>query len=97
MMSPRTGDPTHEPDRRQAGRNEYGEEHPMSVAKVIEISAESPVSFEDAIRQGVHRAGETLDDIRSAWVEEQQVKIEQGEITAYRVALKVTFILHEGD
>jgi dodecin len=67
----------------------------MSVAKVIEISANSPSSFEDAIQQGINRAAQTVDDIRSAWVKEMQVKVDKGKITEYRVDMKVTFVLHE--
>jgi flavin-binding protein dodecin len=65
----------------------------MSVAKVIEISSGSPKSFEDAIVQGIARASETVTDIRSAWIKDQQVKVEKGKITEYRVDLKVTFVL----
>ena len=64
-----------------------------SVAKVIEITAESSESFEDAIRHGIEKATETVHEIRSAWVESQQVKVEQGKVVAFRVDLKVTFIL----
>lgn len=64
------------------------------VAKVIEITAESPESFEDAIRRGIAKAGETVDEIKAAWVKEQQVSVVDGEITAYRVDLKVTFVIH---
>jgi len=67
----------------------------MSVAKVVEILASSPESFEAAVRAGVERATKTLDDVKGAWVKEQQVVIEDGKITEYRVALKVTFILHD--
>ena len=65
----------------------------MSVAKVIEITAQSPESFEDAIRQGIAKAGETVRNIQGAWVKEQNVAIEDGTIVGYRVDLKVTFIL----
>ncbi len=65
----------------------------MSVAKVIELTAESSESFEDAIRQGVAKAGETVRNIKGAWVKEQQVVVDGGEITAFRVDLKVTFVL----
>lgn len=65
----------------------------MSIAKIVEISASSPDSFEDAIRQGIRRASETLDNIRGAWVSEQKVVIEDSEIVEYRVDLKVTFEL----
>jgi flavin-binding protein dodecin len=66
----------------------------MSVAKVIEISSGSPKSFEDAVAQGIARASETVEDIRGAWIKEQQVKVEKGKITEYRVDMKITFVLH---
>jgi dodecin len=65
----------------------------MSVAKVIEISSESTTSFEDAIQQGITKAGETLHNMRAAWVKEQEVIVEDGKISRYRVIMKVTFIL----
>jgi flavin-binding protein dodecin len=65
----------------------------MSVAKVIELTAESGESFEDAIRLGISKAGESVRDIRSAWVKEQQVTVENGEIKAFRVGLLVTFVV----
>jgi flavin-binding protein dodecin len=65
----------------------------MSVAKVIEISSESPKSFQDAIEKGIARATETVENIRGAWVKEQQVKVENGKIAEYRVDMKVTFVL----
>jgi dodecin len=65
----------------------------MSVAKIIEISAESPKNFDDAIRQGIERAGQTLKNIQGAWLKEQQVLIENQKIVGFRVILKITFIL----
>lgn len=65
----------------------------MSVAKVIEITADSPTSFEDAIRQGIERAGERVKGIQSAWVQDQEVRLDNGKITSYRVKLKITFVL----
>lgn len=65
----------------------------MSVARITEISAESPVSFEDAVRVGIERAEQTLRNLKSAWVEDQIVTIEDGKIQSYRVHLKVTFVL----
>ncbi len=65
----------------------------MSVAKVIEISASSPESFDAAIREGVAKASQTVKNIRSAWVQDQQVSIENGKVTEYRVLLKLTFVL----
>lgn len=67
----------------------------MSVARVTEITASSSKSFEDAVKIGIERANETLDNIKSAWVQEQKVKVEGGKIVAYRVNLKVTFVLKE--
>lgn len=60
---------------------------------MIELTAQSSESFEDAIRQAITKAGETVRNIRSAWVKEQQVVVEDGEIAAFRVDLKVTFVL----
>ena len=65
----------------------------MSVARVTEIKASSTKSFEDAVRVGVSRASQTLDNVRGAWVADQEVVVEDGEITEYRVLLKVTFVL----
>lgn len=65
----------------------------MSVAKVIEISATSSESFEDAIRSGIAKAGESVRGIRGAWVKEQMVRVENGEAIEFRVDLKVTFVL----
>lgn len=65
----------------------------MSVAKVTEISATSEKSFEDAIQQGVTRATSTLRNVRSAWVKEQEVQIEGNRIVAYKVDMKITFVL----
>jgi flavin-binding protein dodecin len=68
----------------------------MSVARVTEIKATSSVSFDDAIRVGVARAVKTLKNVKSAWVENQDVSInEAGEISEYRVQLKVTFVLED--
>ena len=65
----------------------------MSVAKVIEISATSAEGFDDAVRQGIAKAGESVRGIRGAWVKEQMVRVEDGRVTEYRVDLKVTFVL----
>ena len=65
----------------------------MAVARVTEISAASPKSFEDAVEIGIQRANKTLKNVRGAWIQEQKVKVENGKITEYRVNMKVTFIL----
>ncbi|MCL4270327.1 MAG: dodecin domain-containing protein [Anaerolineales bacterium] len=68
----------------------------MSVAKVSEIIASSPKSFDDAIKVGIARAQKTLKNVKSAWVENQQVELDdKGQISAYRVQLKITFILED--
>ncbi|MEO8070075.1 MAG: dodecin family protein [Acidobacteriota bacterium] len=67
----------------------------MSVAKVSEISATSPKSFEDAIQLGLTRAAKTLRNIRGAWVKEQHVRCDQGRVTEYQVNMMVTFVLEE--
>ncbi|MBD3334787.1 MAG: dodecin domain-containing protein [Candidatus Eisenbacteria bacterium] len=66
----------------------------MAVAKVIEISAQSNTSLEDAIQEGVRRASDTVENIQGAWIKEQQVDVENGKIVAYRVNMKVTFLLN---
>lgn len=65
----------------------------MSVARVTEIISSSPKSFEDAIKSGIKRANETLDNIEGAWVKDQKVVCENGKIKEFRVVMKVTFIL----
>ena len=65
----------------------------MSIAKVIEITAESEKSFEDAIQQGISGATETLHNVRSAWIKEQQVTVKDNKIHIYRVHLNVTFVV----
>ncbi|HEX5166044.1 MAG TPA: dodecin family protein [Thermomicrobiales bacterium] len=67
----------------------------MSVAKVVEILASSPNGFDEAVQNGIERASKTLEGIKGAWVKDQQVVVENGKITEYRVALKVTFVLHD--
>lgn len=65
----------------------------MSVAKVIELTASSTKSFEDAVQTGIEKSGESLRNIKGAWVSEQKVDVADGKIVAYRVTLRVTFIL----
>jgi flavin-binding protein dodecin len=67
----------------------------MSVARVTEISAISEEGFEDAIRQGIARATKTLRNVESAWIKDQNVMIEDGNITGYKVNLEVTFVLED--
>lgn len=68
----------------------------MSVARITEIKASSTKSFDDAIKVGVARAQKTLTNVKSAWIENQEVMIdEKGQINEYRVQMKVTFILED--
>jgi flavin-binding protein dodecin len=63
----------------------------MSIAKVIEISSESSSGFDDAIQSGIEKASKTVDNIKSAWVKDQIVQLENGNISSYRVHLRITF------
>ena len=65
----------------------------MSVARVTEITASSPESFESAARLGISRANETLENIKGAWIQDHNLVVEEGKITEFRVNMKVTFIL----
>jgi flavin-binding protein dodecin len=65
----------------------------MAVAKIIEITAQSDESFEDAIEQGIAKASETVHGIKGAWVKEQKVMVADGAVNGYRVDLKVSFVL----
>lgn len=67
----------------------------MSTAKVIEVSAGSTESFEDAVRQGLSKAGETVHNIEGAWVKEQKVVTNDGSVAEFRVDLAITFVLDE--
>jgi flavin-binding protein dodecin len=67
----------------------------MTVARISEISSISEKSFEDAIVQGVARANKTLKNVKGAWVKEQEVTIDNGKVTGYKVILKVTFVLND--
>lgn len=67
----------------------------MSVARVTEITSTSTESFEDAIEKGIERACKTLQNVQGAWINEQTVSIENNQISAYKVNMKVTFILKD--
>ncbi len=70
----------------------------MSVAKNIEITSSSASGFDDAVRSGIQRASKTINNIRSAWIKEQKVEIENGNVTEYRVTMILTFVLtDDGD
>lgn len=66
----------------------------MSIARVTEITASSTKSFDDAMKSGIERACETLDNVKGAWIQDQTVVVDNGKITEYRVNMKVSFVLH---
>lgn len=68
----------------------------MSISKTTEIKSSSTTSFDDAMKKGIARALETLRNVRGAWIKNQEVLLdEKGEITEYRVQMRITFILEE--
>jgi flavin-binding protein dodecin len=76
-------------------RSDIYQEDEMSIAKVSEISSTSKTSFEDAIQEGLKRAQQTLRNVRSAWIKEQQVRVDGGKIVEYQVNMAVTFVLDD--
>lgn len=66
-----------------------------SIARVTEITAQSDKSFDDAIQKGVERACKTLDNVTGAWVQEMTLDVQDGHISAYRVNMKLTFVLND--
>jgi flavin-binding protein dodecin len=69
----------------------------MSVAKNIEITSTSNTSFEDAIKKGIERATQSVKNVRSAWIKEQKVKVEDNSVSQYEVMMIVTFVLDGGE
>lgn len=67
----------------------------MSVGRVVEISAMSKESFDDAVKEGVSRAEKTLRKIQSAWVKDMRVEVENGKVTGYQVNMQVTFLMED--
>ncbi len=67
----------------------------MSVAKNIELTSTSAVSFEDAINTGIKRASQTINNIRGAWIKEQKIEIADGKVSEYRVMMILTFVLSD--
>lgn len=70
-------------------------ENALSVARVTEISATNPNSFDEAVLEGVNRATSTLRNVEGAWVKDQNILIENGNIVGYQVNLAITFILED--
>ncbi len=67
----------------------------MSVAKIIEISSTSPNSFDEAVKLGVERAGKSVRNVKSAWVKDQRVVVNDNKVSEYQVNMQVTFLLDD--
>ncbi|UCG73666.1 MAG: dodecin domain-containing protein [Chromatiales bacterium] len=67
----------------------------MSVARTTEIVAGSPDGFKAAMKAGIARATKTLDNVTGAWIQDQELVIDNGKIKEYRVRMKVTFVLKD--
>lgn len=61
------------------------------VVKVIELMASSTKSWDDAAKNAIEKASESVKNIKSAWVKDQSVVVKDGKVTEFRVSLKVTF------
>ena len=68
----------------------------MAVARQTQIIGASPHSWEDAVRNALERANKTLKNVKGVWIHDQSVDVENGKIVAYKLSLKVTFVLAEG-
>jgi hypothetical protein len=67
-----------------------------SVYKIIEIVGTSTISWEDAAKVAIETAAGTLEDLRVAEVVKQDVTIENGRVTGYRIRLNISFKYHTG-
>jgi dodecin len=65
----------------------------MSVIKVIEILSESSVSWEDAVKQAVAKVSNTIHNVKSVYIKDHSVEVENGAIKNYRINAKVSFML----
>lgn len=68
-----------------------------SIAKVIEVIAESDRSFDDAVESALQEASKTVDGIKSIWVDNMTAMVENNRIVRYRVNAKVTFVVKGHD
>ena len=66
-----------------------------AVAKVIELTASSPKSIDDAVENGIRRADATLDQVEGAWLQEIKCVVKNGKGSEWRVNMKITFLLKE--
>lgn len=68
----------------------------MSIAKVIEVLAESEEGWEEAAANAVREASRTVENIQQVWVKNMQALVEDGRIVKYRLNVHVTFLVREG-
>lgn len=67
----------------------------MTIAKNIEISSTSEISFEDAVQSGIARISKTVKNVQGAWIKEQKVGVTDGKISKYHVIMIVSFVINE--
>ncbi len=67
----------------------------MSVARIVEISALSNKSFDDAVQEGIARANKTLRHVTGAWVKDMRVEVQEGKVVGYQVNMQVTFLMED--
>ena len=66
----------------------------MSVTKVLELSSSSAKGIEDAVQQGLKKAGQTVKNIRGAWVNEIKCATSgDGSVTEWRVNMRINFLV----
>ena len=98
LFSPEPADTQERPVEQMKDKQKKSDKKDKSagtVARVTEITASSPKSFEHAIETGIQRACRTLENVTGAWIQEQKIEIKDGAIVSYRVNMKVTFILKD--
>ncbi len=66
-----------------------------AVAKVIELTASSSKSIEDAVENGIRRADDTLDNVEGAWIQDIKCVVKNGKVAEWRVNMKISFLLKE--
>ena len=68
----------------------------MSISRTTEIKSSSATSFDDAMKKGIARARKTLKNVKSAWIANEEVLLDnKGNISEYRVQMKITFLLED--
>ena len=67
----------------------------MSIAKITEVTAQSPDGFDQAIRHGIERINQSLRNVQSVWIKDQEIVLHDGSVRAYRVTMKITFVLED--